>query len=371
MAPAYYFIIFAFILSVLMGFVIIPKILIISHRHQLYDLPNYRKIHNTPIPRLGGVVFFPVVTTTVAFLMGTRYLLGYDIINDEERTVLVECLFLLCSSFILYIIGVKDDLVGVSYKWKLIAQILCGIALALAGLWINDGNGLLGIHHINAFLGIPLSILIVVYLINAFNMIDGLDGLASGLASVTLITTAIIFIQEKQLIYALMCFSALGVILPFSIYNVFGSRMKGKKIFMGDTGSLTLGIIISFLLLKVWIIDTERTGSPYNSLIVFSTMIIPLSDVLRVFFFRVIHHRNPFLPDKNHIHHRLLRIGMNDKGVTLSIITCSIFIDFLNIWLRQSLDINYVLGVNVFIMIIINAIINSIIKKKETHYRKR
>ena len=364
MAPAYYFILTAFILSAVLGFIILPKILIISHKHSLYDLPNNRKNHEVPIPRLGGVFFFPVIIITITLLMGSRYYLGYDIIYIPVRTVLIEFLFLLCGSCILFIIGVKDDLVGISYHWKFLAQIMCGFLFAFAGLWIHDGNGLFGIHILKARFGYPFAIFIVVYIINSFNLIDGIDGLASGLACISLTTLGTIFIQEKLLIYALMVFSTIGVVLPFSIYNVFGNQKKGRKIFMGDTGTLTLGLILSFLILKVCSISTDASQDKNYFLIGFSTMIIPLFDTVRVAVTRIINHKNPFLPDNNHIHHRLLKTGMKKRNVIFTILLLDVMYIYVNKCIIKHFDINIVLIIDIVIMIIIQYIVSNIIKKK-------
>ncbi len=363
MAPAYYFIFFSFILSALLGFIIMPKLLIISHKHHLYDYPDKRKIHNIPIPRLGGVIFFPVIIITMAFLMGTRFHLGFEIIYIPKLVVLTEFLFLLCGSCILFIVGIKDDLVGISYQWKFIAQIICGILLAFAGLWMHNCNGLLGVHLIKARYGYLLTIIIVVYIINSFNLIDGIDGLASGLACISLTTLGLIFIHEKLLIYALMSFSTLGVILPFSIYNVFGNQEKGQKIFMGDTGTLTIGYILSFLILKVNMIDTDPLNKNY-SLITLSSMIVPLFDVIRVFIFRISNHRNPFLPDNNHIHHILLKTGMKCKFVIITILLLELMYVFLNKKIIKYFDINFVIIIDIFLMVIFIFTIRCVIKRK-------
>ena len=243
-----------------------PNVLAISHKHQLYDIPNTRKIHHTPIPRLGGTTFLPVIIITVALMMGTRYFLGYDIINLPGRVVLIEFLFLLCASCMIYTVGIVDDLIGVSWKWKLLIQIICGLLLAISGLWIHNGCGLFGIFQIRAYIGIPLTIFFVVYMINAINLIDGVDGLASCLSGVSLIVLTHIFIQERQLIYALMSFSALGIIVPFACYNIFGSQKKRHKLFMGDTGTLSLGLILSFLTLRVLQTGATSTYSIENKL---------------------------------------------------------------------------------------------------------
>ena len=138
MSPAYIFLFIAFLLSAIMGMIIIPRILFLSHKHKLYDIPDERKIHKTPVPRLGGLTFFPVITITISFLMAVRYIMGYDVIQIPERIVLIEFLCLLAGACILYIIGVGDDLIGISYRSKFMAQILCGLLLAISGLWLHD-----------------------------------------------------------------------------------------------------------------------------------------------------------------------------------------------------------------------------------------
>lgn len=364
MVPAYYFLLFSFFHSLLLGLIIMPNVLAISHKHQLYDIPNTRKIHHTPIPRLGGTTFLPVIIITVALMMGTRYFLGYDIINLPGRVVLIEFLFLLCASCMIYTVGIVDDLIGVSWKWKLLIQIICGLLLAISGLWIHNGCGFFGIFQIRAYIGIPLTIFFVVYMINAINLIDGVDGLASCLSGVSLIVLTHIFIQERQLIYALMSFSALGIIVPFACYNIFGSQEKKHKLFMGDTGTLSLGLILSFLTLRVLQTGATSTYSIENKLEILSSLIIPLFDTVRVTILRISQGKNPFLPDKNHFHHQLLRLGLNAWQVTMIITLLSIMYIVLNKWLIINININVLLCINICIFIFINTLINKLIKRK-------
>lgn len=365
MPAAYKFLICAFVFSLISGIIIIPRILVISHKHKLYDIPDERKIHETPIPRLGGLSFFPTITVTIALLMAVRYLLGYDVIHIPERIVLVEFLFLLSGSCILYVVGVGDDIIGISYRSKFLAQIICGFLLSLSGLWIHDLNGFMGISAIPAYIGYPLTIFIVVFITNAFNLIDGIDGLASGLVSLSLVVFSLIFIKERQLIYALVAISTLGVLLPFWFYNVFGNQQRGHKLFMGDTGSLTLGFILSFLTLRICQTGVEGKFVTNHVIVAVSSLVVPLLDVIRVALHRIRKHRNPFKPDRNHIHHKLLRAGMRKRYVTLAIIGMALFYIVLNYFLNKWMNITFVLIIDFAIWYIVHAIINYFIKKVE------
>ena len=229
MAIAYRFLIITFLLSFILGWWLIPRVLIISHKHKLFDMPDSRKVHDAPIPRLGGLTFFPVIVITLSFLMGMRYLFGWGIINVPVREVFVEFMFLLAGSCILYVTGVGDDLIGVGYRPKFVAQVICGGLLAVSGLWLHSLGNFLGISDIPMWLGTLITIFITVYITNAFNLIDGIDGLASGLTAIALGVFAIIFILERQLIYAMIACSTLGVIVPFWFYNVFGTARKARR----------------------------------------------------------------------------------------------------------------------------------------------
>ena len=362
---AYIFIITSFLISFIMGCVIIPRILLISHKHQLYDLPDERKIHDTPVPRLGGLSFFPVIVVSISLMMAVRYLLGYDVIFVPERIVLVEFLFLLAGCTILYVVGVGDDLIGITYRSKFVAQILCGLLLAISGLWLHDLDGFMGINLLRARYSYPLTIFIVVYITNAFNLIDGVDGLASGLVILALSAFGLIFIKERQLIYALVAFSTLGVIIPFWFYNVFGNQKRGHKLFMGDTGSLTLGFIISFLALRICLTGAEGVNTTNHVIVAISALIVPWCGGLRVAVHRIRKGRNPFMPDRNHIHHKLLRAGMPKRYVVLTIVGLSLFYMVFNYYLNPYLNVTYILLIDFALWICLHGVINHFIKKVE------
>lgn len=273
----------SFLIAFLLGFVMIPNILLVSYRKRLFDLPDPRKVHSYPVPRLGGISFLPGIIITFAVITGFRYLMGFPVENLPLTRTLYEFLFWLVGAMLLYLIGVQDDLIGVGYRWKFLVQILAAFLLVFSGDWIHSLEGLLGIYDLPPWLGIPFTIFLIVYITNAINLIDGIDGLASGLCCISLSTLACMNIWVGQYIYAFLALATLGIVVPFWIYNVFGNAQKGHKLFMGDAGSLTLGYILSFLVIHLSFVRPDENAQTNSSLVIaLSTLIVPLFDVVRV-----------------------------------------------------------------------------------------
>jgi UDP-N-acetylmuramyl pentapeptide phosphotransferase/UDP-N-acetylglucosamine-1-phosphate transferase len=287
-----------------------------------------------------------------------------------------EYLALLVGSMMLFLVGLADDLIGVGYKKKFLVQILAASLLVASGVWIKSLDGLFGVYQVSPWFGMPFTVLIVVYVTNAINLIDGIDGLASGLCAISLVALAGLHIWLGLYSYALLCISALGVIIPFWYYNVFGNEMRGRKLFMGDSGSLSLGYIISFLMIHLSTVDVHpRAVSDYNMVLAFTTMLVPLLDVVRVVGHRLRTRKNPFLPDKNHFHHKLLRTGMRVRMVMVTIICVSVFFIALNIVLDNHLNVNCILFLNLSLWTVLHLVIDWLIarnrQKRESAFDKR
>lgn len=353
----YIFIVLAFVISVFVARLIIPRILIISLRKKLFDIPDARKIHKRAIPRLGGASFFPTILFSCCLVLAFRSLTGYNISDLQVSYVLPECLFLICGMTLLYLTGIADDLIGVRYRQKFVVQILCACFLPISGLWINDLYGLFGVHVISAWVGIPFTVLTIVFITNAVNLIDGIDGLASGLSSVALLVFGVLFIEKGLWMYSIIAFSTFGVLVPFFYYNVFGSVERARKIFMGDTGSLTLGYILSFLAVKYSqnnLVVTSYTEGAF--VIAFSTLIVPSFDVIRVVMLRIRNGKSPFEADKNHIHHKFLAMGFTPRKALITILLISCSFSAINIffmpWVNNTVmligDITIWIGLNLW-----------------------
>lgn len=364
MLPLYYFLLAAFIMSVAIAMLVLPKILLISHKKRLFDMPDKRKVHHTPIPRLGGLSFFPVILITMGLFVLGYHLMGYPA-ESLTGAVPFEFLALLVGSMMLFLVGMADDLIGVGYKRKFLVQIIAASLLVASGVWIKSLDGLFGIYNVPAWFGMPFTVLIVVYVTNAINLIDGIDGLASGLCALSLIALTGLHLWLHLNIYAVLSVAALGVIVPFWFYNVFGNAMRGRKIFMGDSGSLALGYILSFLMVHLSTVDLNpKMPADYNMVLAFTTMLVPLLDVVRVVGHRLRCGKNPFLPDKSHIHHKLLRCGLRVRQVMVAICLLSLMFILINVMLIGRMNITYILVVDLVVWLVFHTILDVILHRK-------
>lgn len=355
----------SFLIALLLGIVMIPNILLVSYRKRLFDLPDPRKVHTCPVPRLGGISFLPAIIIAFALVMGFRILHGVPLENLPLSRTLYEFLFYIVGAMLLYLTGVQDDLIGVGYRRKFLIQILAALLLVACGDWIRSLGGLFGIYDLPAWLGIPLTVFLVVYITNAINLIDGIDGLASGLCCISLTMLTYMHIYVGQYIYAFLALATLGILIPFWCYNVFGNAQKGHKLFMGDTGSLTLGYILSFLVIHLSFVHFDEEAHTNPSLVIaLSTLIVPLFDVVRVVLHRVRTGKSPFLPDKNHFHHKLLRTGMRVRWVMVTILAISLFFIGLTFVLLPYCNVTYILIIDVVLWIALHLYLDVLIVRK-------
>lgn len=347
------------LLCVLCAGIIIPQILLISFRKQLFDIPDSRKIHTVAVPRLGGLAFMPVVffASMLVFAIETSY--NSQMMLHEVMPEASTFSFFACAVLILYVVGMADDLIGIKYRAKFVAQILCVMLMMLGDVWIDNWAGILGFHEVSPWFGIPFTLVVAVYITNAINLIDGVDGLASGLCSIALLTYGVVYFLLGQYIYAVLAAGTLGVLIPFYYYNVFGDARKQKKIFMGDTGSLTIGMVVAFL--SIHMIQSQTSpviGNANVAAIAFVPLLVPCFDVLRVYGERIVNHSNPFLPDKRHIHHKLLELGLSQRRTMVYIVIASLIFTAVNIWLSMFVNITVLLFGNMalwlFMMIGLN-----------------
>ena len=355
------------LLAAFMGRRIIPNILVISLRKRLFDMPDERKVHKRPIPRLGGVTFFPVILFVFCITTAYRVKMGHFPNDLFTVNITTEMLGLFAGMTLLYIIGIADDLVGVRYRNKFRIQIISSALFPLTGLYINNLYGLMGIHAVTPWIGIPLTMLLVVFITNAINLIDGIDGLSSSICIVALSMFGIIFAMNGMWLYAQVALISVGVLIPFFIYNVFGNADRGRKIFMGDTGSLTLGFVLSFLVIKYCMYlgpeTTQADGAPI--VIAFSILLVPCLDVIRVVLGRIRRKAHPFHPDKTHIHHKFMAMGFSPRNslILIQIIsTCFIVGTMLAIY--WGVNANIVFWADVIIWTILNQWFTKVIDKK-------
>jgi len=352
-----------FALCVLFAGVLIPQILLIAYRRNLFDEVDERKIHKGLIPRLGGIAFEPVILLTMALVLGGNIMLENYAFPSAFYNNGLLMIATFCSLMLLYLIGIADDLIGIKYRAKFVVQIVCASLLITAGCWFTSFAGIFGVQSVSPWFGIPFTAVVIVFIINAINLIDGIDGMASGLSSIACGIYGVSFLLIGEYAYAIISFATLGVLFPFFYYNVFGDVKKHSKIFMGDTGSLTIGLLLSILGIKLFTHDFDPALEFQPAVLAFSPLIIPSFDVVRVYMVRIRNHCSPFLPDKNHIHHKFLAAGMKPRTAMVTIITLSTLFTLFNLGLSRILNINIIVVLDVIMWVAFHFWLNKRIKK--------
>lgn len=361
----------AFAISAILAGLIIPKILLIAFRKHLFDEIDERKIHRGVVPRLGGIAFFPAMLFSVFVVVAMNLRMGCGFMMESLEPRAVPLLFEVCAIILLYLVGIADDLIGVRYVAKFVVQIISAVLLVCSGMYVIDFFGILWIHSIPAWLSWLFTAFIVVYVVNAINLIDGIDGLASGLSTIALIFYAIVFFNGGEYVFSLLAAGTAGTLFPFFYYNVFGDVAKQKKIFMGDTGALTTGMVLVFCAIAVMSVHPAQLSKLYNpSMVALSPIVIPCFDVFRVYFHRVRKHRNPFLPDKCHIHHKLLALGFSQSTSLLMILGASVFFIGFNVLLSPYVNPTVLLISDVVLWTGINVVLTKAIRRREQRLGK-
>ncbi len=300
------------VLSFIVSFYAIPVIITVANRKKLYDIPDERKIHTTPISSLGGLGIF------IGFMIGLLIS-----INDVSSKSVAGFQYYIASFLVIFFFGIKDDILVLSPIKKLIGQfIVAFILMAKAGLLIKDMHGFLSIGVINDSIAYCLTLFTILVVMNAYNLIDGVDGLAGTIGIITSSIFAFFFYKNGDIFFCLMGFCFAASLLAFLIYNY-----SPAKIFMGDTGAMLSGAINAILVIRFIATAEDSKILPVLAApaMGFGILLMPLLDTLRVFAIRIIHGRSPFSPDRNHLHHILLDRGMNHMKVTLTIAVSALF----------------------------------------------
>ena len=310
----------AFLVAALVNFYSIPIIIRIARIKKLYDFPDERKNHSSKIPTLGGLGIYASITAVSLTFINTCGMNGGGIPKNLTSLPLI-----IAGFTIIFFMGLKDDLLNVPAWKKLIAEFVALLVITLAGdVRLNGMQGMFAIGEISYPVSIFLSLFAGLVIINSFNLIDGIDGLAASVAMLGSFVFGSYFLAASEWEYAVLSFIILGAIIPFFLYNAFGHT---NKIFMGDTGSLILGFAITVLVFRF----NEMNGMPSNKLhfaagpaFSFAVIIIPMFDTLRVFFIRIYRGTSPFTADRRHIHHILLDLGFSHLKTTLILILINI-----------------------------------------------
>ncbi len=293
----------ACVTAFLVSFMILPLIIKYTVSKNLVDIPGRRKIHKKVTPSLGGIAIF------LGFLVATLIWIDYqqwDFIR-----------YILSSLLIVFLIGVRDDLVPFRAMHKLYGQIIAIVIFLFSGISIHSFYGLFGVQAIPEWLGYVLTILSIIVITNAFNLIDGLDGLAGSVGLVALTAFGLWFYWIGDITFALFAFALVGGILAFLVFN-----WQPAEIFMGDTGAMVIGMMLAIMAIHFMSANEQlaaahpaRFAAPIATAACF--IIVPLSDTLRIIILRLLRGQSPFQPDKSHVHHALMRLGFSHGRTAL------------------------------------------------------
>ncbi|MCA6361849.1 MAG: undecaprenyl/decaprenyl-phosphate alpha-N-acetylglucosaminyl 1-phosphate transferase [Bacteroidetes bacterium] len=308
--------ILAFLTSFFVVLLVTPSLIKVAFLKRLFDEPGEaRKLHKRVVPTIGGIIIFAATVFAVSLWFPNG-------INQYDGLIrgVKDFQYVVATLLMLFFVGIKDDIVGTAPIKKLAAHIIVGMILVLmAEIRIRSLHGLFGIYDIPLWASIFLSLFTYIVVVNAFNLIDGVDGLASGVGLIASAAFGTIFMLGGDLVMALLSFSLAGSLAAFLFFN-----FSPAKIFMGDSGSLSIGLIMSILAIKlVEFVPQENTPLVIKELVspvtVLAILVYPLTDTLRIFIYRAIKGISPFSADRNHLHHLLIDSGFSHKSTVISI----------------------------------------------------
>ncbi|WCL80176.1 MraY family glycosyltransferase [Saprospira sp. CCB-QB6] len=296
----------SFITAFIITFFAIPSIIKIAIEKNLCDEPGERRSHNRSIPTLGGLGVFAGLIFSITFWI------PFDSAAYPAHRYVQ---YVLCAYIIIFLIGAKDDIIPLSPIKKFLGQIVAACILVFkAGIYLSSLYGIFGINDIPYALAAPLSVFSMLVIINALNLIDGINGLAATIGIICCGVLGLWFYQFGRLDLAILAFAMLGALAAFLYYNA-----SPAKIFMGDTGSLLLGLTLSVLAISF--IESNKLPHEHCYIesvpaVAIAILIIPLFDTLRVFSLRAMRGKSPFQPDRTHIHHILIDLGCSHMQAT-------------------------------------------------------
>ncbi|MCL2682473.1 MAG: undecaprenyl/decaprenyl-phosphate alpha-N-acetylglucosaminyl 1-phosphate transferase [Bacteroidales bacterium] len=327
----------------------IPTINYIAHSKGLLNAPGERTSHRYKTPNLGGIsIFLAACITSLLFI--------YD------DFLVFKSIYL--ASIIIFFVGLKDDIILLSPWKKLLAQFAVAALIVISNLRFTHTFSLFGFDLFSDIFSIIITIGFIVSIINAINLIDGIDGLAASIGSLILGVFGIFFFINGLYSWSFYCAGMVGALLAFFQYNVFGLR---NKTFMGDSGSLLLGLSIAVATIMFWEANADKT-LPFTlrnaPAIAFAVIIIPVFDVVRIFFYRIVHRLSPLSADRNHLHHRIVDIGFSHFQTSMILTALNVLMIAIAFGLSFFFGTIWTTLILVVLMSLSVALINKIYKKK-------
>ena len=293
---------------------VFPYVLLFARKHNIVDNPDARKLQRVPVPVMGGTTVF------IGFLISM--MIGY-LIEPDPRMIIILALL-----FVMYLLGLWDDIRDISASFRFLMELVVVWVMILSlGVEINDFHGLWGVHEVPDVVSVPLSLVAGVGIMNAINLIDGVDGYCSTFGIMACIVFAIIFFYAGDMVMFMLALITIGALIPFFFHNVFG---KTSKMFLGDAGSLMLGTLLALFMFSTLSKDSPCASFGESGLslpaLVLAVLAIPVFDTLKVMISRMAKGHSPFHPDKTHLHHLFIEMNFSHLSTSGIIVFTNILI---------------------------------------------
>ena len=344
-----YLIIIISIISFLGTLIVMPTIIKLAIKKRLLTEGGGRNSHNGFTPNIGGIAI------TFGLLLSNLFVLAYYL--EQNRLIIIDAdsvyllrsyLIITVSCVLLFIVGLADDLTSLSSKFRFLVQLIIAFVLSYFGdVRIESLNGLFGIYELPYFVSLVFSMIVSIFIINSFNLTDGLDSLATTLGVFILSAFTVLFIMNNNFYHAALALSGVCSLLAFWFYN-----RPPAKIFMGDCGSLVIGFIIAYCAIKLCNIPIDNSGT-MNPVFILCVLAYPSVDTLRVFIVRISAGKSPFVADRNHIHHLLIDKDFSHGWAAFFAVMYSIILTFICFLIRDYVTISFFVMVSLAILFIV------------------
>lgn len=332
--------------SFLVTLTLMPVIIRLFKSIDLLDIPDKRKIHSISTPSLGGIAIFIGI--------------GFSLLISATFIDLATQKYLLGGVLLIFLLGVRDDLSSLQARHKLVVQLFAAFLIVYFGDTKIEGlGGLFGIESFPWYFSEIFTVFVIIVMTNAFNLIDGIDGLAGSIGLIISLFFGVSFLYAGYSVEAGFSFAIAGGLFAFLLYNWHPS-----KVFMGDTGSMTLGFMLTALLINFLNIPNLTAAYPAPIAMILALFLLPVYDTMRVFLIRLMSGKSPLIPDRNHIHHVLLKSGFN-HGKATSILICYNVIIVAGVYFLQYLGNGWLILIMASITISIGTILDKKLMKRE------
>ena len=345
------FILYASLISFVGTFVVMPSVIKLAIKKRILTRGGGRNSHEGFTPNIGGIAIF------IGLLLSNLFLLGYyikaqnalgSIIDVNSLDKFLSYIIVTVSCIVMFIVGLSDDLTSLSSRVRFFIQLIVAFCLTYYGdIRIESLSGLFGVYEIPYILSIIFSIIVVIFIINSFNLTDGLDALATTLGFFILSSFGVLFLLSEHYYDATLCFAGVSSLFAFWFYN-----KPPAKIFMGDSGSLVIGVIIAYSAIQLCNFPIDNSGT-INPVFILCILAYPSVDTIRVFLVRIFAGKSPFSADRNHIHHLLVDKDFNHAWAAFFAVMYSIILTFICFLIRDYVTISFFVMVSLAILFII------------------